>query len=91
MNFATKKLTGVRIIDHQSDPYIFGKHKEQGSDDGNDTGKQLCKSKEHTIGKNIRICDDTADDITGAVSVQVGQRKLLDMADGLARISCTVR
>ena len=83
--FRHKKAYRCQDNDHQSDPHIFGEHEEQGSDDGDDTGKQLCKSKEHTIGKNIRICDDTADDITGAVSVQVGQRKLLDMADG----SCT--
>ena len=83
--FRHKKAYRCQNNDHQSDPHIFGEHEEQGSDDGDDTGKQLCKSKEHTIGKNIRICDDTADDITGAVSVQVGQRKLLDMADG----SCT--
>lgn len=67
--FRHKKAYRCQDNDHQSDPHIFGEHEEQGSDDGDDTGKQLCKSKEHTIGKNIRICDDTADDITGAVSV----------------------
>ncbi len=81
MNFATKKLTGVRTMTIRCDPHVFGKHEDQSSDDGDDTGKQLCKSKEQTIGKNIGICNDTADDITGAVAVQVGERKYLDMAD----------
>ena len=78
-------LTGVRTMIIRVIHTFLENMKSRVSDDGDDTGKQLCKSKEHTIGKNIRICDDTADDITGAVSVQVGQRKLLDMADG----SCT--
>ena len=80
--FCHKKAHRSQDNDHQCDPHIFGKHEDQSSDDGDDTGKQLCKSKEHTIRKNIRIRNDTADDITGAVSVQVGQRKFLDMADG---------
>ena len=80
--FCHKKAHRCQDNDHQCDPHVFGKHEDQSSDDGDDTGKQLCKSKEHTIGKNICIRNDTADDITGAVSVQVRQRKFLDMADG---------
>ena len=64
MNFATKKAYRCQDNDHQSDPHIFGEHEEQGSDDGDDTGKQLCKSKQQSIRKLINIRYDPADQVS---------------------------
>ena len=47
-----------------------------------DSGKKLGKSKQHTIGQNICICDNTADDISSTVSVKVREGKYLNVSDG---------
>ena len=76
-----KKTDRGEDNDHQGDPDVFGKHKDQSSDDGYNSGKQLCKSEKKTIGKDIGIGDDTADDVTGAVAVQIGERQYLNLTD----------
>ena len=79
--FCDEEADRSKYNDHQCDPDVFGKHKDQGSDDGDNSGKQLCKSEKKTIGKDICIGNDTADDVTGAVAVQIGERQYLDMTD----------
>ena len=37
--------------------------------------------RKKTIGKDIGIGDDTADDVTGAVAVQIGERQYLNLTD----------
>ena len=69
--FGHQKAYGGQDNDHQCDPEVFGEHEDQCSDDRYDSGEKLGKSKQHTIGQNICICDNTADDISGTVSVKV--------------------
>ena len=85
MNFATKKLTGVRTMIIRV-IHTFLENMKSRVPMMVMTPENSCVNPRSIPSERIiRICDDTADDITGAVSVQVGQRKLLDMADG----SCT--
>ncbi len=79
--FCNKETERSQNNDHQSDPDILRKHEKQSSDDRNDSEKKLCESKQKTIRKNIGISNDAAYDITGAVAVQIGERKYLNMTD----------
>ena len=90
--FGHQKAYGGQDNDHQSNPEVFGEHEDQCSDDGYDSGKKLGKSKQHTIRQNICICDNTADDITGTVSVKVREGKYLDVSDGFGTdiLNCLV-
>ena len=47
-----------------SDPHIHRKHKEQGTDDRHNTGKQLGKSNQQTICKLVYIRNNTTDNIS---------------------------
>ena len=77
------KETQWRQHDHKKgDPYILGKHEYQSSDDSDDSREKLGKSKQKSVGENIGIRDHPADNISGAVLVQIGQRQFLDMPDG---------
>ena len=53
----------------------------------------MCKSEKKTVGKDIGIGDDTADDVTGAVAVQIGEGQYLNMADRFCAdvLHCTER
>ena len=79
--FCNKETERSQNNDHQSDPDILRKHEKQSSDDRNDSWEKLCESKQKTIRKNIGISNDAAYDITGAVAVQIGERKYLNMTD----------
>ena len=69
--------------DQQRNPKVLGEHEYQRHHNGDNAGKELGKAQQQAIGQDIRIGDDPADDVAGAVLIQIGQGQMLDMPDGL--------
>ncbi len=77
-----KKLTGVRTMTISVIQTFLENMKSRVPMIVTIPEKSWVKSKEHTIGQNICICDNTADDISGTVSVKVREGKYLNVSDG---------
>ena len=56
---------------NKGDARILTQHENKRSDDGDHTGKQLCKSQQQTVSKLIHIRDHTAGDISDGMSIQI--------------------
>ena len=68
---------------HQRDGGADGQHKDQGTEDGDQAGKKLGKAHQQAVGKGVNVRNDAADDVAVRVTVQILQRQLLDLAEGL--------
>ena len=62
---------------------IDGQHEHQRSEYGQDAGEQLGKPDEQSVRDLIRIGYDTADNIPHRTTVEIGQRKPLQMDKGI--------
>ena len=58
-------------------------HEDQRDENRDDTGKQLRESEQQSVAQLIRIRNHAADQITGAVTIQILQGKALDLPDCL--------
>ena len=69
--------------DQQRDGEIFREHEHQRDGDGQAPRQQLGKAQQQAVTDDIDIRRDAADQVTDGVTVQVRERKLLQVADAL--------
>ena len=68
---------------HQGHGDADAQHKDQGTEDGDQAGKKLGKAHQQAVGEGVNVRNDAADDVAVRVTVQILQRQLLDLAEGL--------
>ena len=67
---------------HGGDAQVDHGHEDQRTGDGEDAGEELGEAHEQAVGEGVHIGDDAADQVTGGVAVQVGERQALKLLHG---------
>ena len=67
---------------HTGNADIECQHDDQCSQNGHNTGKELCKAHQKTVCKLIHICDHTTDNLTVRMRIYIFQRQILQLVKG---------
>ena len=77
-----EKAQGRQQHHEEGDGDILGEHEDQGHRHRQNTGEELGEAQEQAVREDIRVGDDPAHDVAGAVAVQIGEGEALDVPDG---------
>ena len=66
----------------KGDGDILGEHEDQGHRHRQNTGEELGEAQQQPVREDVRVRDDPAHDVAGAVAVQIAEGQVLDVPDG---------
>lgn len=67
--------------DDQRNRRVEREHEAERAEDGHDAGKELREAHQQTVGKGIDVGNHAADSVAGRVSIEIGERKILNMRE----------